>query len=183
MLHSALRIFCWSLAIALAGTVSLAQQPSFPKPGSEHAGLAKSAGTWDAVMTIQGGMKSSGELISKMECGGFWRTRNFKGDFGGLEFQGQGLDGYDRVKKKYISIWVDSVTTTPTIFEGTYDEATKTYTLTGESRDFDGKPEQIKTLTKVVDEDTELFEMYRVYADGKEVKMMTIEYKRRKAAK
>jgi hypothetical protein len=162
----------------LCGNLCLAQ--AFPKPGPEHKALEKLAGTWDVVMTLPGNMKAKGTMTCKMECGGLWLVRNIETKFGNLPFHYKGLDGYDPVKKKYVSVQFDSLTTVPTLLEGTYNETTKTITQTGEARDFDGSPEQIKSVLKNVDDDHQLVEVFRVFPDGKEAKHLTIEYSRRK---
>ena len=91
----------------------------------------------------------------------------------------KGLESYDPVKQKHISIQVDSLSTAPMILEGAYDKANNTLSQTGEGRDFDGKPEKVKSVLKQIDEDHQLVEVFRVYPDGKEVKHLTIEYARR----
>jgi hypothetical protein len=153
---------------------------AFPKPGPEHKALEKLAGTWDVVTTLPGNIKAKGTMTCKMECGGLWLVRDIESKFGNLPFHYKGLDGYDPVKKKYVSVQFDSLTTVPTLLEGTYDETTKTITQTGEARDFDGSPETIKSVLKNVDDDHQLVEVFRVFPDGKEVKHLTIEYSRRK---
>jgi hypothetical protein len=58
----------------------------------------------------------------------------------------------------------------------------KTLTQTGEARDFKGAPEQVKNVTKHVDDDHVTVDVYRIFPDGRERKMLTIEYARRKQA-
>jgi hypothetical protein len=176
MIRTALPSRLLFVAALLSANVCLAQQ--LPKPGPEHTLLQKMEGTWDATVSVLG-TKSKGELICKMECGGLWRERDLKSSLGTLNFHTKGLDGYDPVKKKYVSVVFDSASTVPMTMEGTYDEETKVFTLTGEGRNFDGSSEQIKTLTKYVDDDHVTFEMHRIFPGGKERKMITIEYTRR----
>jgi uncharacterized protein DUF1579 len=165
----------------LCCTACLAQ--SFPQPGPEHKAMGKQAGSWDVVMTLPGNIKATGKMTCKMECGGLWLVRDIETKFGNIPFHYKGLDGYDPVKKKYISVQFDSLTTVPTLLEGTYDETTKTVTQTGEARDFDGSPEKIKSVLKNIDDDHQLVEVFRIFPDGKEAKHLTIEYARRKDTK
>src|SRR5439155_2660987 len=172
------------LNLLIVAGLTVAQQeqkpPPAPKPGPEHAHLKTIEGTWDTLMTMPDGKKSKGQAIYKMECGGLWLTSEFKGEFEGADFQGRGLDGYDPAKKKYVSVWVDSMTTVPMFMEGTRDESTKTVTQTGESPGPDGKPMKMKGVSKEIDNDYMTFELYVTGPDGKEAKMMTIAYTRRK---
>ena len=122
----------WSCAVALAAVMAAAavqaQEP--PKPGPEHEVLKKMEGTWDATMKF-GGMESKGTSTYKMDLGGLWLVSTFEGDFGGMKFSGRGLDSYDTAKKKYVGVWVDSMSTSPMMMEGDYDAAKKTLTMTG----------------------------------------------------
>jgi hypothetical protein len=156
------------------------QQPPAPQPGPEHSHLAAQAGTWDCVVTGADGKKSKAVSTSRMECGGLWLVSDFKGDMDGKPFQGRGLDSYDPAKKKYVGVWVDSMVTTPLFFEGTRDAATKTTTSTCECPGPDGKPMKMRAVSKEIDNDHATFEMYMTGPDGKEAKMMTIDYTRRK---
>lgn len=158
--------------------VALAQE--FPQPGPEHEMLKQTAGEWTALCKMSDGTESKGVSSSKMECGGLWLVSNFEGEFGGVKFQGKGLDSYDAAKKKFIGIWVDSMTTAPMLLEGTYDEKTKTMTMTGEGKMSDGTLAKHRLVTKYTDKDHHSFEMFMTLPDGKETSMMTIEYIRKK---
>ena len=151
----------------------------FPKPGPEHERLKKIEGKWDAVMDA-GGQKSKGAATYKSICGGMWLESDFEGDFGGLKFQGHGLDGYDQSKKKYVGVWVDSMQSAPMTFEGDYDPKAKLMVMTGESVGPDGKPQKFKNTTETKDDDHFTFKMYMLLPDDKEQLAFTIEYTRRK---
>ena len=174
-----MRTVSWCCAAALAGilTASTAPaQPPLPKPGAEHAILKKMEGAWDATMKF-GGMESKGTMTYKMDLGGLWLVSSFDGEFGGMKFQGKGLDSYDAGKKKYVGVWVDSMVTAPMLFEGDYDKAKKTLTMVGDGPGLDGKPAKWKSVTEMPDENSINFGMY--LGDGKEP-MFTITYKRKK---
>ena len=168
------RSFCaLALALVVGGPVA-AQEP--PKPGPEHEMLKKMVGTWDTTMKF-GGMESKGTTTYKMELGGLWLSGAMEIDLGGMKFQGKGMDTYDAAKKKYISVWFDSMGTQPMLMEGTYDKDKKTLTLSGDSPGPDGKPAKWKSVSKYTDADTVNFEMY--VGDGKDP-MFTAVYKRKK---
>jgi|DewCreStandDraft_4_1066084.scaffolds.fasta_scaffold00300_6 hypothetical protein len=170
---------CYLLAApVIAGLGVLAQGP--PAPGPEHEHLKRLEGEWVASFKGEGGEESKGTMSVKLECGGLWAVSDFRAEFAGQKFQGRGLDGYDPVKKKYVSVWVDSMNTIPLFFEGTMDAATKTLTLTGEGRGPDGKPMKFKSETHFPDNDHMKFTMFVIGDDGKPMPMMTIEYTRKK---
>lgn len=168
-----------------ASTVLLAQeQPPQAKPGPEHAELKKLEGTWDAVMKMAQVPEPMPAVATyKMECDGMWLASEFKMDVPNFKFTGKGLDGYDQSKKKYVGIWVDSMSSAPMLMEGTHDAATNTTTMAGEGPGHDGKLAKFKTVTKVADDDHMHFEMFMIDGDGKETSAFTIEYTRRKAGK
>jgi hypothetical protein len=120
---------------------------------------------------------SKGVAKYKMACNGMWVVSDFKSEFGGMPFEGKGIDGYDQMKKKYVSIWVDSMTSTPMVSEGTYDADKKTMTFTGEMVGMDGKMAKTKTVSEMKDDNTVLFSMYQ---GGADTPMMTITYTRQK---
>jgi isopentenyldiphosphate isomerase len=90
------------------------------------------------------------------------------------------MDTYDPEKKKYVSVWVDSMSARPLLLEGTYDKEKKTMTMTGEAPGPDGNPAKHKMVTHTPDNDHQTFTMYMVGPDGQETKVMTIEYTRKK---
>jgi hypothetical protein len=150
-----------------------------PKPGPEHEKIKELAGTWDAVMKM-GDAESKGTMVWKVDLGGLWLTSEFQGEFGGEKFTGKGFDSYDPIKKKYVGVWVDSMSTSPMVSEGTYDKAGKVLTMTGEGPGMDGKPTKYKMTTEHKDKDTLFWTMYMPGEDGKDTPMFTITYKRRK---
>lgn len=154
-----------------------AQAPA--APGPEHAMLKALEGEWDAVVKM-GDDESKSVSRMRMGMGGLWLVTNFRGEAGGVAFEGHGLDGYDQDKKKFVSIWVDSMSSSPMFFEGTYDEKTKTCTMTAEGKGPDGKPARYKSKTMNRDNDHQVFEMYITDSSGQEQLMMTITYTRKK---
>jgi hypothetical protein len=150
-----------------------------PQPGAEHEKLKRLEGTWDAVVKMGEG-ESKGVAVYKMELGGLWLASEFQGEFEGQKFSGRGFDGYDPVKKKFVSVWIDSMSSSPMVTEGTYDKDGKVLTMTGEGPGPDGKPAKYKMTTEHKDKDTLFWTMYGPGPDGKEGPMFTITYKRRK---
>jgi hypothetical protein len=173
-----------ALAIGLASCMVADDPQAFPtpKPGPEFDILKKLEGTWDATMEVPGMPAANCTATYKMECGGLWLVSNFEGKFAGQPFQGKGLDSYNADKKKYVSVWVDSMLTTPYILEGTWDVEKKTLTMNGEMPEPGGKTVKSKTVSEWKDDDNFVFTMYAPNKEGKETAMFKITYKR-KAAK
>lgn len=167
----------WFGAVAVAAVLAApAPAQEAPKPGPEHEVLKKMEGNWDLTMKF-GGMESKGTVTYKMDLGGLWLVSSLESDLFGQKFSGRGLDSYDPAKKKYVGIWVDSMSTSPMVMEGTYDKEKKALTLAGEGPGMDGKPTKYKSVSVMPDDDTINFTMY--VGDGADP-AFTIVYKRKK---
>jgi hypothetical protein len=163
--------------LALAARLT-AQQPPEVKPGPEHQLLKESEGTWDATVKSMGG-ESKGTASFKIGLNGLWLLEHFKGDFGGTPFEGVGATSYDPAKKKYVNVWLDSMSTSPMLSEGTYNKATKTMTMTGAMPMPDRKNMKVTMVTVAKDADTKTFRLTAPGPDGKDAEMLYITYKRR----
>lgn len=177
MLTSACALFVAG-AVGFAAAESFHQDPTMAKPTKEHEWLAKHRGKWDAKM---GGMmgESSGTNLIEAGPGGLWNVTTFETEMEGAPFTGIEIMGYDTAKEKFVSVWVDSMSTTLSVMEGTYDAASKTLTMKGESVGMDGEVAEMTNVTEYTD-DTMAFTMSMAGPEGAAMPMMTIEYTRKK---
>ena len=164
------------VVLSLSATAS-AQAPS--KPGPEHDKLREMVGTWDAAVKSPAG-DSKGTMTYKMELGGLWLVEDFTGDFGGMPFLGRGTTTYNPVKKKYVTVWIDSWTTDLSVLEGNFDQSGKIQTMTGEMAGPDGTKTKVTMITEHKDKDNAVTTMRGPGPDGKEMEMMKITYTRKK---
>lgn len=151
-----------------------AQAPQ--SPGKEHEELKALTGIWDATLKMADGSEVKAESEMKMICEGMWLTSEFRADFGGTKFQGKGLDGYDSIKKQYVSIWVDSMSGSPMVMRGTREG--KVTTMKGEGPGPAGDT-KYKTVSTQDSNDKMSFQMFTIDG-GKDVEVMTVTYTRRK---
>ena len=168
-----MRMIAAVVAVVLA-VPAVAQEA--PKPGPEHELLKKREGTWETTMKA-GGTEFKGTVTYKMELGGLWLVGSMESDLGGQKFYGKNLDTYDAGKKKFLSVWADSMGTTPMLMEGDYDKEKKTLTMVGDSPGPDGKPAKWKSVSVMTDADT--IDMNMFVGDAKDP-MFTVVYKRKK---
>ena len=152
-------------------------------PGAPHKLLAGMAGSWSTrIKTWMGPdsppMESRGTSEQKMLLGGRFLQQEFTSEMMG-GYSGIGFTGYDNHTKKYVSTWMDSMSTGIMVFEGTAGADGKTITQTCQFDDPVRGPMQWRTVTRIVDDNTFLFEMYGTVKRGKEVKMMEITYTRK----
>jgi hypothetical protein len=96
-----------------------------------------------------------------------------------MQFKGMGIEGYDNVKKKFVSSWIDNMGTGIYLMEGTYDAATKTFTYNAEMEMMPGMKTKVREVLKIVDADHHTFEWYEDRG-GQEAKTMEINYTRKK---
>ena len=173
----------------------MAKMMELAKLGENHKLLADMAGKW--TYNIKMWMNPDPQAPPKESTGNavvkpVMEGRYFIGDYTGkmempgadgkmkhMEFKGMSLDGYDNVKQKFVSSWVDNMGTGIMNSEGTYDPATKTFTYTGEYEAMPGMKTKVREVIKIVDKDHHSFEYYEDRG-GQEAKTMEISYTRKK---
>jgi Protein of unknown function (DUF1579) len=165
--------------VVVVATLALAVpalSQEMPKPGPEHEVLKALEGTWDTTLKA-GGQESKGTVTYKMDLGGMWLVGTMESEMFGTKFSGRSLESYHPAKKRYVSVWADSMSTAPVIMEGTYDKEKRTMTMAGEGPGMDGKPTKYRSVSRMTDKDT--LEMTMWIGDGKEP-MFTVTYKRKR---
>jgi hypothetical protein len=153
-------------------------------PGNPHKMLARMAGKWNTRVKSwpepgKPPMESSGTCEQKMVLGGRFLQQEFTGDMMGTTFTGIGFTGYDNHVGKFVSTWIDSMSTSILFFEGTADADGKTITQENHHNDPVRGPMAWRSVTRIVDDNTWVFEMYSIYDKGKEEKGMEITYTRK----
>lgn len=156
-------------------------------PGDPHRQLVSQfEGTWTTrqSMWMEPGkdpIVETGKSVNTAVFDGRQIRMDYSGQFMGQPFQGLGFSGYDNVKGKYVSSWMDNMSTGLFVSEGEYDPATKTYTYRSQMPDpmKPGTLVPVRDTVRIVDPDHHVFEMYET-RDGKEAKTMQIEYTRAK---
>jgi Protein of unknown function (DUF1579) len=153
-------------------------------PGGPHKLLSRMAGTWNAKMKSwmepdKPPMESTGTSESKMILGARYLQMDFTGELMGSPFSGIGLTGHDNHTKKYVSTWADSMGTAIHFFEGTGSADGKIITQESHHDDPVKGPMKWRSVTRIVDDNTHVFEMYGTDKSGKEEKMMEITYTRK----
>jgi len=115
-----------------------------------------------------------------MVLGGRFMQQEISGEMMGSPFTGIGVNGYDNHTRKYVSTWMDSMGTAILLFEGTESADGKTITQEARYDDPIKGPMTYRSVTKIVDDNTHVFEMFGIDKTGKEEKMMDITYTRKK---
>ncbi len=156
-------------------------------PNDNHKAMESMVGTFDVTVKswMSPGapvMESTGTSVNTWVLGGRYVQMAFKGSFMNMPFEGIGFTGYDNMKKKYTSYWIDNMSTWGMVTSGKWDAATKSMTFEGTSPDpMTGKDTKVKEKVTVTDRDHHLMEMWGSGPNGKMFKMMEIAYTRSKA--
>lgn len=151
--------------------------------GEPHKFLAERAGNWDvtARMWMAPGAppeESAGTVEATMIMGGRFLVEKFSGTAMGQPFTGMGITGYDNLKKKYVSIWIDSMSSGIMYSEGTVTG--KTLTWMGEMPDLmTGKYKKNRGTEIMSDANHRTAEGFDTTPDGKEFKNMELVYVRK----
>jgi hypothetical protein len=94
-----------------------------------------------------------------------------------MQFKGMGVEGYDNVKQKFVTSWIDNMGTGIQFSDGTYDPATKTLTYTSEIEMMPGMKMPVREVLKLTDKDHMMLEWFETHG-GQEKKTMEIAYSR-----
>jgi len=149
-----------------------------PVAGPETKALEKFVGQWTCEIGGPGGEKSSGTSRYRMELNGMHLSQELTADLGGFSFQGRGSTSYCPFRKKYVSMWIDSMSSSPTTMLGSMSEDGKQLTEEGQGPGMSGLADY-KSTTQWQDNDTFVFTLY-VVADGNQQELMSITYRRQK---
>lgn len=165
---------------------NMAKMQAAATPGSGHEVLKDLEGQW--TVTSRSWMKpgdkpkaSQGSSTMSWVLDGRFLKQEYQGNWAGQNFTGFGYLGYDNVKKAYVSVWMDSMSTGIAQSTGQYDPASKTIT----DRMTFSCPIQQKEISaraewKLISKDKFSYTMYMQGPDGKEFKSMELSYQRAK---
>ncbi len=154
-------------------------------PGAAHKALDPMIGSWSVAMTMwekpgAPPQNGGGTAENSWVLGGRFVRQEFDGEFGGMKYQGLGFTGYDNYKKKYVGTWMDTMGTMMMHMQGSADASGKVFTLGSTVDDaMTGKAIKVKTVTRIVDANKHVMEMFGPDPAGKEFKMMEIVYTRK----
>ena len=153
-------------------------------PGEPHKKLDVFAGKWDTKVVFwpmpgADPMTMTGTSEARWIMGGRVLEQKFNGTFMGQPFEGMGFAGYDNVKKKYWSTWMDNMSTG--FFLTTGDADGDVWTYTGMMPDpMSGKDVRSDSKITIKDANTHVMEMWGPGPDGKMYRNMEMTYTRRK---
>ena len=153
-------------------------------PGEPHKQFESLAGSWTTQTKewMEPGKpptEASGSADMKMLLGGRYLQQEFTSEMMGQPYTGMGITGYDNLHKKHVSIWLDTMGTAPFMMEGTGGADGKTISLKGQHAEPGGGHMTHRAVWKIVDDNTQTFDMYGTHHGGKDTKVLEITYSRK----
>ena len=170
----------------------MATMMDLAKPGENHKLLAGGIGSWDYRVKYwlnpdNPPVESGGTSVARTVMDGRYVITDHTGKMqmpgpdGAMmdtPFVGMSVEGYDNVKKKFVSSWIDNMGTGIMNSEGTYDAASKTFTYLAEYEPMPGMKTKVREVIKVTDRNHRTLEFFEDRG-GKEVRTMEIGYTRK----
>jgi hypothetical protein len=159
------------------------KMPAWMAKTEQHAGLAKSVGEYDVAVEMYwpGGKVEKAAATAKREMilNGFYLRETFSMKTPNFTFAGTATVGYDTVRKKYVSTWLDNSSPVMDIAYGVEIDGKIVMTGKGPNQTtgmLEGKKSVIENQTP----DTWKTTYYNVNAEGAEAKWMQLSYTRKK---
>lgn len=189
-----------SLCIVLAASVAMAKGKNAEKsmdpqammdaytklaaPGEQHKQLASLAGSWTTktkewMEPNKPPVESTGSAEMKMLLEGRFLQQELTGQMMGQPYSGIETTAYDNLLKRYVTSWISTMGTGFFTMEGTASTDGKTITLKGQHAEPGGGYMKHRAIWKIVDSNTQTFDMYGTHHGGKEWKMMETTYTRK----
>lgn len=158
---------------------------AFASPNENHERLAALAGEWTTKTSFWAGggapQTSEGTATLTMVLGGRYLEERQIGALMGQPFEGLAYTGFDNLKKRYVTVWMDNFGTAILTMIGKADESGKVIRSEGTMDEvLTKKPQRLKDTFTIVDRDHLKYELWTVDAHGKAAKTMEIDYTRKK---
>lgn len=183
------------MASVAVATEKKAQKPMDPQammevyaklaqPGEPHKLFASLAGSWTTktkewMEPDKPPVETTGSAEMKMLLGGRFLYQELTGQMMGQPFSGIEITAYDNLLKRYVTTWMSTMGTGIFMMEGAASADGKTITLQGRHPEPDGGYMTHRAIWKIVDNNTQTFDMYGAHHGGREWKMMEITYTRK----
>lgn len=160
------------------------ETPDMPAPLKQHDWLQRFVGQWDAEVEVylapgQPPMKTQGINRARM-LGGFWLIE--EGQNTAMPYGFILTLGFDPRKKKYVGTWADSMMSYLWKYEGTVDAKGAILTLETEGPNpmDHGNIAKVREVTQFKSVNHRVFTSSRLGDDGKWIRLMTVNLRRRK---
>lgn len=158
---------------------------AYGSAGPEHAVLARRVGSWDVTIRTWSApgatpREKTGHSEWQAILGGLFFEERFEIPSPEGAYTARGLAGFDRLRRSYVSTWVEADGTAILHSEGRADATGKILTFASDSPDpVHGTVKKIRTVETEVDARTWTMEAYRTDVSGREYRSAEFVYHRR----
>jgi hypothetical protein len=154
------------------------------QPGDPHKLLARLEGSWSTrtrawMEPDRPPVEGTGTCEQRMILGGRYLQQEYTGTME-EPYSGVNVIGFDNHSKKYMSTWIDSMSTAIYCFEGTGSQDGSTITQECAYDDPVRGPLHWRSVSRIVDADTLVYEMYITPQGGIERKEMEMTVSRKR---
>lgn len=197
---------CWLLAVLVAGLTApvwalqqtaptkemsaqdkqmMDMMEKYATPGKDHELLKKFVGEWNVEVKSwmkpgEPPMTSTGTMRSRLIFEGRYVSCHFDGTMMGRKYMGLEIIGYDKLQKKYVTLWIDTMGTGFFLTSGLLDASGLVLTDTGSMPDpMTGGVQKVKDVTTFLPNGNYRYEMFMATPDGKEIKTMELVAKKK----
>lgn len=181
-------IFGIAIALLVCGALAQSTDPTQNqgKPAKDQEWLKQLVGEWDIQFKIymqpdQPPMESVG-TDSVRTVGDHWVVTETKTTMMGAPYTGIHSLGYDPLNKRFHGTWIDSFCGTLWVYKGTLNDAGDALTLEteGPSMQTPNKTARYKEVMQITGKDSRTYTSSIETDDGKWMKIVAIEYRRKK---
>ena len=157
-------------------------------PGEAHKMLNGFVGSWETATSLwmQGPgappTVTKGTAEIKWALGGRYIQQESKGEMMGRPMSGIGFTGYDNINKKFISFWIDDMSTAMYNSEGGFDQAGKVLTTYGKMDEpMTGEHDKnVKYVSRLINPDKFIFEVHDLAIGETNTRVVEVIYTRKK---
>jgi hypothetical protein len=156
------------------------------RPGEPHKLLDQFVGKWDTATRVwmepgKPPMETKGTADVKWIMDGRYILEESAGQIMGQPHKGMGITGYDNFKQKYVSSWIENMSTGMYTSEGTVDQSGKVLTLHGKiDEPMTGERDKlVRFVARLISKDKHVFEIYDLVGRPDEFKAVEITYTRK----
>ena len=165
----------------------MAAWEAYAEVGAPHEALWDRQGAWDATVKFWYAPDAPPEVSQASSTaepimGGRYLLERFTSTMpDGAAFEGMGLVGYDNIKKAFVAMWIDSMSSGILIAESTsYADDFSRIEFRGMAPDpMAGRYKVQRSVEHWTDGDTRVMEAWETGPDGDEFKVMEITYRRK----
>ena len=157
-------------------------------PGEAHKMLTRFVGSWETATSIwMQGLSApptitKGTAEIKWALGGRYIQQETKGEMMGRPMSGIGFTGYDNINKKFVSFWIDDMSTSMYNSEGGFDQAGEVLTTYGKMDEpMTGEHDKnVKYVSRLVNPDKFIFEVHDLAIGEPNTRVVEVTYTRKK---